>query len=43
MCQFKSGIILKNKCVIAQGSNDSHSALLDELGIKDDYIRMSRV
>lgn len=22
MCRFKSGIILKNKCVIAQGSND---------------------
>ena len=42
MCQFKSGIILKNKCVIAQGDNDSHSALLDELGIKDDYIGMTK-
>ena len=40
MCRFKSGIILKNKCVIAQGSNDSHSDLLEELGIKDDYIGM---
>ncbi len=42
MCQFKSGIILKNKCVIAQGDNDSHSALLDELGIKDDYMGMTK-
>ncbi len=42
MCRFKSGIILKNKCVIAQGDNDSHSALLDELGIKDDYIGMTK-
>ena len=38
MCRFKSGVILKNKCVIAQGDNDSHSDLLEELGIKDDYI-----
>ena len=42
MCKFKSGIILKNKCAIAQGDNDSHSALLDELGIKDDYIGMTK-
>ena len=42
MCHFKSGIILKNKCVIAQGSNDSHSDLLQELGIKDDYIGMTK-
>ena len=35
MCQFKSGIILKNRCVIAQGSNDSHTALLEELNIED--------
>ena len=42
MCKFKSGIILKNKCVIAQGENDSHTALLEELGIKDDYIGMTK-
>ncbi len=35
MCQFKSGIILKNKVVVAQGANDSHSILLEELNIED--------
>ena len=35
MCRFKSGIILKNKCVIAQADNDSHSELLIELKIED--------
>ena len=35
MCNFKSGIILKNRCVIAQGSDDSHTNLLDELHIED--------
>ena len=35
MCRFKSGIILKNRCVIAQGADDSHSTLLEGLGIKD--------
>ena len=38
MCRFKSGIILKNKVVVAPGENDSHSDLLEELGITDDYI-----
>lgn len=28
MCRFKSGIILRNKCVVAQGENNSHSDLL---------------
>ena len=37
MCQFKSGIILKNKVVVAPIYNDSHSALLNQLGIEDDY------
>ena len=35
MCQFKSGIILKTRCVVAQGSDDSHTALLEELNIDD--------
>ena len=35
MCRFRSGIILKNRCVIAQGADDSHSAMLEVLGIKD--------
>ena len=37
MCKFKSGIILKNMIVIAEGSNDSHSDLLESLGIDDTY------
>ena len=35
MCQFKSGIILKTRCVVAQGADDSHTTLLEELNIKD--------
>ena len=35
MCQFKSGIILKTRCVVAQGSDDSHTALLEEMNIDD--------
>ena len=42
MCNFKSGIILKNKIVIAEGSDDSHSDLLESLGIDDDYIGASK-
>ena len=38
MCRFKSGVILKNKVVIAPGENDSHSDLLESLGIEDSYI-----
>ena len=35
MCRFRSGIILKTRCVVAQGSDDSHTALLEELNIDD--------
>ena len=42
MCQFKSGIILKNKIVVAPGKDDSHSSLLESLGIQDDYIGASK-
>ena len=38
MCRFKSGIILKNKVVLAPDGNDSHSDLLESLGIKDNNI-----
>ena len=38
MCRFKSGVILKNRVVIAPGENDSHSDLLESLGIEDSYI-----
>ena len=42
MCRFKSGIILKNRIVVAPGENDSHSDLLESLGIKDDYFGASK-
>ena len=42
MCRFKSGIILKNKIKLAEGANDSHSDLLEEMGIMDDYIGASK-
>ena len=35
MCRFKSGIILKTRCVVAPGANDSHSNLLEKLNIED--------
>ena len=35
MCRFKSGIILKNKVVLAPMYNDSHSRLLESMGIED--------
>ena len=43
MCRFKSGIILKNKVVVAPGENDSHSDLLESLGINDDYFAATNV
>ncbi len=42
MCRFKSGIILKSKVVIAPGENESHSDLLESLGIKDDYLNATK-
>ena len=35
MCRFRSGIILKTRCVVAQGANDSHTDLLEKLNIED--------
>ena len=43
MCRFKSGIILKSKVVVAPGENDSHSDLLESLGINDDYFGATNV
>ena len=43
MCRFKSGIILKNKVVVAPGENDSHSDLLESLGINDDFFGATNV
>lgn len=36
MCQFKSGIIFKDSVVVAPGGNESHSDLLESLGVEDD-------
>ena len=43
MCQFKSGIILKNKIILAPEGNESHSDLLESLGIKDTRENAMRV
>ena len=43
MCRFKSGIIFKNRVEIAQGENDSHSDLLESLGVEDNYLNASKV
>lgn len=41
MCKLKSAIILKDKIFISD--HDSHSKMLEELGITDDYINASKV
>ena len=38
MCQFKSGIILKNRVVLTPAGNESHSDLLESLGIEDTHM-----
>lgn len=38
MCNFKSGVILKNKIVLAPEGNESHSDLLESLGIADNHM-----
>ena len=40
MCQLKSGIILKNRVFLPE--YDSHTEMLEELGIKDDYLNASK-
>ena len=42
MCKFKSAIILKNKVVLTPEGNESHSALLESLGIEDTYFNASK-
>lgn len=42
MCNFKSGIILKNKVVLAPEGNESHSDLLESLGIEDNHMGASK-
>ena len=41
MCSFKSGVIFKNRVVLAPDGNESHSDLLESLGIRDDYLSAS--
>ena len=40
MCKLKSGIILKNRVFVPE--YDSHTEMLEELGIKDDYLNASK-
>jgi len=42
MCQFKSGIILKNRVVLAPERNESHSDLLKSLGIEDTHMNATK-
>lgn len=42
MCNFKSGIIFKNRVVLAPEGNDSHSDLLESLGIEDTHLNASK-
>ena len=42
MCQFKSGIILKNKVVLTPEGNESHSNLLESLGIEDTHMNAAK-
>lgn len=42
MCNFKSGLILKNKVVLAPMYNESHSALLRSLNIEDTHLNASK-
>ena len=40
MCKLKSAIILKNRVFVPE--YDSHTEMLKELGIKDDYLNASK-
>lgn len=42
MCNFKSGIIFKNRVVLAPMYNDSHSALLKTMNIEDNHLNASK-
>lgn len=42
MCQFKSGIILRNKVVLTPEGNESHSDLLESLGIADTHMNVAK-
>lgn len=42
MCNFKSGVILKNRVVLAPEKNESHSDLLESLGIEDNHMNATK-
>ena len=42
MCEFKSGIIFKNRVVLAPLGNESHSSLLESLGVGDSEFNASK-
>lgn len=42
MCEFKSGIIFKNRVVLAPLGNESHSSLLESLEIEDNKFNASK-
>ena len=42
MCNFKSGVILKNRVVLTPEGNESHSDLLESLGIVDTHMNASK-
>ena len=43
MCRFRSGILLKDRAVIARKNNDSHQDMLEGLNISDTYENAARV
>ena len=43
MCRFLSGVIMKNRVVLAPIYNQSHSGLLKQLNIEDNYTNASRI
>ena len=43
MCKFKSGIITKNGVTLAPMYNDSHSTLLESMGIVDNQVNAMRM
>ena len=42
MCEFKSGIIFKNRVELAPLGNESHSSLLEKLGVEDNEFNASK-
>lgn len=43
MCNFKSGLIFKNRVVLAPIYNESHSALLKSMNIEDTHLNASKM